>query len=47
MRKQVRLRMVIDTRMWGLSASPEEGDGIDAPPVPEAGHHGVRRPAAA
>jgi hypothetical protein len=28
--KHVRLRMTIDTRMWGLSASPGEGDVITA-----------------
>ena len=32
--RQVQLRMTIDTRMWGLSASLGDGDAIAATPAP-------------
>jgi hypothetical protein len=33
--KHARLRTTIDTRMWGLSATPGEGDGIAAAAGPK------------
>ena len=44
--RQVQLRMTIDTRMWGLSASLGDGDAIAATPAPRLSitASGVLRP---